>query len=238
MQFDNVNRLHCGILSLPFIKTTIMNHPTVTAVYNLIILDESGSMQSIKQPTINGFNEIIQSIRHDAKQTAEVAQWINFYSFNGAGIKEILPLGRVEELPLLSEESYQPDHMTPLYDAIGYACSKLRFAIEKANNYSVLVTILTDGEENASKEFDHNGVSRLIAALKEKGWVFTYIGANHDVKKVALSMNISNSMSFESNLMGTESMMQENMSSRKRYMDKIRSGAPPKDLSEKFFDKD
>ncbi len=214
-----------------------MNNPTVTSVYNLIILDESGSMASIKQPTINGFNEIMQAIRHDAMTDPEIAQWISFFSFNGAGIKEILPLGRAEDLPLLSEDSYQPDNNTPLHDAIGYACNKLRFAIEKETGYSVLVTILTDGEENSSKEFNFEGVGGLITALKAKGWVFTYIGANHDVEKVALSINITNSMSFEASAAGTSQMVNENMSSRKRYMDKIKTGAPPKDLSEDFFDK-
>lgn len=214
-----------------------MNNPTVTAVFNLIILDESGSMESIKQPTINGFNEIIQSIRHDATTTPEIAQWINFYSFNGSGIKEILPLGRAEELALLTEESYQPDNLTPLYDAIGYGCNKLRFALEKEKNYSVLVTILTDGHENASREYTHESIANLISILKPQGWVFTYIGANHDVEKVAVSINISNFMRFDADNAGTESMMQTTAESRNNYMNKIKSGAASAALDKDFFEK-
>ncbi len=214
-----------------------MNNPTVKAVYNLIILDESGSMSSIKQPTINGFNEIIQSIRHDAEASPQIAQWINLYAFNGgSGIREILPLGRAEELPLLSEQSYNPDCSTPLYDAIGYACNKLRFILEKQESYSVLVTILTDGEENASREYNFEGIGALIKALREKGWVFTYIGANHDVERVAVSINISNSMRFDADLAGTESMMRKTSESRKRYMTKVQSGASKVELDKDYFD--
>ena len=100
-------------------------------VFNLIIVDESGSMESIKHATITGFNELIQSIHFEAKKDPELEQYIQFYSFNSGGIREQIPLGRVGELTRLDETNYRPNNMTPLYDAIGYATGKLRFVLEK-----------------------------------------------------------------------------------------------------------
>jgi uncharacterized protein YegL len=206
----------------------------INKVYNLIILDESGSMESIKQATIQGFNELLQSIKHSLKTDPEIGQFVNYYSFNGGEIKELLPLNDASLLNYLNEENYRPDNMTPLYDAIGLAVSRLRKSIANQNNYSVLVTILTDGEENASVEYTHKAIAEMIKMLKGKGWVFTYIGANHDVEKTAFSLNINNHMHFHANEEDTRKMFATTAESRNRYMNKIKKG--DKDLSEDFFD--
>ena len=196
----------------------------INKVYNLIILDESGSMESIKKATIQGFNELLQSIKHSLKTLPEIGQFVNYYSFNGGAIKELLPLNDATLLNYLNEENYRPDHMTPLYDAIGLAVNRLRKSIAHQSNYSVLVTILTDGEENASAEYTHHTIASLIQELKNQGWVFTYIGANHDVEKTAVSLNINNHMHFHANEEDTRKMFSTTMDSRKRYMNKIKSG--------------
>jgi len=59
----------------------------------------------------------------------------------------------------------------------------------------VLVTIITDGEENSSKEFTGQMIKKMIDELKALGWVFTFIGANIDVEKVAAQISINNSTS-------------------------------------------
>lgn len=199
-----------------------MNITPINKVYNLIILDESGSMESIKWPTINGFNELLQSIKRSAEEDPQIRQWVNFYSFNGAAIKEQVALSPAGELVPLTAKNYRPDNMTPLYDAIGMACNKILQAVERETDYSVLVTILTDGEENHSKEYTHASINALITALKSKGWVFTYIGANHDVEKVAFSLNISNHLHFTANAEETAAMFVKNRKSREIYMDKIK----------------
>ncbi len=207
--------------------------PSITKVYNLIILDESGSMESIKQGTIDGFNELMQSIKHSMKENPEISQYVNFFSFNGAGIKEQLPLSNAENLRYLSDARYKPDHMTPLYDAIGYSVNKLRGALEKETGYSVLVTILTDGEENASKEYSFEAIGSLINDLRTKGWVFTYIGANHDVQATAISLNINNHLHFQATEEETKLMFEKNTSSRQRYMNRIKTGKV--DLQSGYF---
>ncbi len=216
------------------IQHHVGNSSNISKVYNLIILDESGSMEAIKQPTINGFNELIQSIKHLLKDTPEIDQWVSFYSFNGAGIKEHLPLVHASHLTYFTETNYQPNTSTPLYDAIGVAANKLRTAIQDEKDYSVLVTILTDGEENSSKEYSFQAVAALINDLKAKGWVFTYIGANHDVEKTAISLNINNHISFKTTVEDTSEVFRKNVRSRRNFMDKLKTGNT--DLQSGFFD--
>jgi uncharacterized protein YegL len=201
-----------------------------------VILDESGSMEAIKKATIQGFNELIQSIKHSLKEDPEIEQYVNFYSFNGAGIKEQMPLQHASHLKYLTDQAYRPDHMTPLYDAIGYAVNKLNKEIEKQTNYSVLVTILTDGEENASQEYTHEAVVQLITSMRTKGWVFTYIGANHNVEKTAYNLNINNHLQFHATEEDTQQMFVKNRVSRQKFMTKLKSGR--KDFDANFFNED
>ena len=168
-------------------------------IFNLIILDESGSMQSIKSSIITGFNEVVQTVKGVALQFPEQEHLISFVTFNGLGTKTHLKNELVSKLALLDEDKYHPDASTPLFDAMGETINALRRVTDLENNCNVLVTILTDGEENASKEYNGQGIKKLIEELKLKNWTFTYIGADHDVEKFAMSISITNTMKFEKN---------------------------------------
>jgi Mg-chelatase subunit ChlD len=194
-------------------------------VHNLIILDESGSMESIKKTIIQGFNEIVQTVKGIEKEFPEQEHFISLISFNGLGQKILHFIDPVSKLEQIDDSRYRPDASTPLYDAIGFAVSKLRQVLEKADNsgYNVLVTILTDGEENASREYSGQQVKALIEEMKLNRWTFTYIGTDHDVEKFAVSISIENSMSFNKTLSGVKAMMMEEKSARTRYSRKIRS---------------
>src|SRR3954471_12149951 len=117
-------------------------------VHNLIILDESGSMESIKNTIVQGFNEIVQTVKGIEKEFPEQAHFISLITFNGIGQKLLHFLDPVARLELIDEKRYKPDASTPLYDAMGFGFSKLKQVLENVTDYNVLVTILTDGEEN------------------------------------------------------------------------------------------
>lgn len=208
----------------------------VKKVYNLIILDESGSMMEIKKATLSSFNEIIQTINKAAKDP-ELEQWLAFYTFNSGGIREQIALSPARDLARLVEDNYNPNECTPLYDAIGHVCNKIRFVIEKDQYYTVLVTILTDGYENDSKEYNQQSVSNLIKKLKEGGWVFTYIGANQDVEKVGRSLNISNNLILNASDPGMESFTAKEVSARQSYYWKLKNGMGG-NLNEGYFDEE
>jgi Mg-chelatase subunit ChlD len=168
-------------------------------VHNLIILDESGSMQAIKAATVQGFNEVVQTVKGFESQFPEQEHFVSLVTFNGLGIKAKLFAKKVKTLSEIDANIYQPDASTPLYDAIGFSVNKLRQKLSSKTDYNVLVTILTDGEENASREYSGAAINQLISELKNDNWTFTYIGANHDVEKVAASISITNTLRFEAN---------------------------------------
>jgi hypothetical protein len=190
-------------------------------IHNLIILDESGSMETIKRPTISGFNEVVQTIKGAKEQFPDQEHFISLYTFNSDGIKSKLYCVPVAELEELTSRMYQPSSMTPLLDAIGTSVTKLKYDLAEEENVNVLVTILTDGLENASKEYNGKQIKALIDELKNKGWTFTYIGANHDVEQMAMSISITNTLTFVADEPSTNNMWARERSSRMNYLDKI-----------------
>jgi hypothetical protein len=193
-------------------------------VHNLIILDESGSMSSIKPQIISGFNELVQSIKGIEGQFPEQEHFISLVSFNSISNKILHFVDPVEKLDAINDTSYTPASLTPLYDAMGFSISKLQHYLEVKENYNVLVTVLTDGEENASKEYTGSTIKKLVDDLKQQNWTFTYIGADHDVEAMASKMNIFNTMSFDKNEQDIRRMFVNESKSRVKYSLGIRNG--------------
>ena len=157
-----------------------------TNIYNIIILDESGSMISIKRETINGFNETVQTIKDAQNKHNETQQhFVTLVSFNSSGIKTIYDKVPCDDVEELTKESFQPNASTPLYDAMGITLNKFRYTLDENADNKVLVTIITDGEENSSAEYKSNMIKMLVEELQSKGWVFAYIGANQNAIEVA-----------------------------------------------------
>ncbi len=190
-------------------------------VHNLIILDESGSMLSIKPSIIQGFNEIVQTMKGLEIQYPEQDHFITLVSFNGLAQKTHLFCKPVKELELIDDSKYQPDASTPLLDAMGFSFIKLKKELENSKEYNVLVTILTDGEENASKEFSGVAIKKLVEELSLNNWTFTYIGTDHDVESFAFSVSISNTMVFEKNPEDIKNMFAKEKSARMSYNERI-----------------
>lgn len=201
-------------------------------VHNLIILDESGSMMSIKETIISGFNEIVQTIKGIEQQFPEQEHFISLISFNGLGQKVIHFMDPASKLEQINDSLYRPDASTPLYDAMGSGINKLKLALEGNTSHNVLVTVLTDGEENASKEFTGTAIKTLIETLKKQRWTFTYIGADHDVERMAASLSITNTMTFTKSQADMKRMFDHEKVSRANYSKKIRNN---EDTEEDFY---
>lgn len=149
---------------------------TEKRVINLIIADESGSMSVIRDTTLAGLNETITTCQKMQEKFPTMDQRITLITFDSNHTKVIFDNIPALEAKPLSQKDYVPGAATPLYDAIGQAITKTYAQTEKTDN--VLVTILTDGEENSSTEFDLKMVKRLIDKQKELGWTFTFIGTD------------------------------------------------------------
>ena len=202
-------------------------------VHNLIILDESGSMESIKTTIIQGFNELVQTIHGIEKQFPEQEHFISFVSFNSLGQRVLHFMDPASKLKQIDDESYKPGALTPLLDAMGFSIHKLKHALQGQSNCNVLVTVLTDGAENASKEYSGNDIKKLVEELKQNSWTFTYIGTDHDVEEIASSLSIGNTLRFEKNEREIKEMFLKEREARARYSSKIHFH---EDTSTAYFD--
>ncbi len=207
-----------------------------TRIFNLIIIDESGSMQSIKTAAIDSVNETIQTIRSAQKKHEEQEHYVSLVTFND-DVKTVYECVPVDEVKELTAETYRPDCCTALYDAMGISLNALRKKV--AEDDKVLVTVVTDGCENSSKEYSGKAIKTLIDELKANGWVFAYIGANQDVETVAASMSITNTMRFEATSAGVFRMAGILDRSRERlYCCMAKPDFSAAEANENFFDED
>ena len=207
-----------------------------TRIFNLIIIDESGSMQSIKKEAIDSVNETIQTIRSAQKKHERQEHYVSLVTFND-NVKTIYECVAINDVNELTPDTYQPDCCTALYDAMGISLNSLRKKV--ADDDKVLVTVVTDGYENASKEYNGKGIKALVDEFKAKGWVFAYIGANQDVEAVATTISITNVMKFEATSEGTTYMGAQVGNARTRLFDSIADCSfCAAEANKNFFDED
>ena len=189
----------------------------LTSVYHLIVLDESGSMRCITRATISGCNETIQTIRMMQGQTIEAQRhYVSIYLFDTTKSRYIIKEEKVDKVREITEEDYRPYASTPLFDALGFTLTELKRTIEREKDTLGYVTIITDGYENASRQYNLNSVKTLIDELKEKNVIFSFIGANIDAADYGKKLHIDNFMQFEQTDAETGAMWKREREARLR----------------------
>lgn len=163
-----------------------------------VILDRSGSMESIKSDTIGGFNQFLS----DQKQAPGQAKF-TLVQFDDV-IEMLIGGLPIADVPPLTTRTYLPRASTALLDAIGQTIERtgerLKSWPESERPARVMMVIITDGQENASRLFNRARVNEMIRHQTDKyGWVFLFLGANMDAVTEAHSIGIgqSHSMSFK-----------------------------------------
>ena len=187
-------------------------------VYNLILLDESGSMSSIWRQALDGINETLNGIRKTQDEYPSQHQYVSIVTFEGNGVRGVKTLRDripVENIQNLKDDDYRPVGCTPLYDAMGLSLNYLQHCVRDED--VVLVTIITDGYENSSNEYSGQAIKTIVEKLREKGWTFAYIGANQDAVEVAKGLNIDNAMNFDATPQGTVMMCLDYESARRDF---------------------
>ena len=150
------------------------------------ILDESGSMESVRAATISGFNEYVNTLKSDDTPTL-----LRLMTFNSSGMNTIYSFEDVSSVREMTRGDYKPGHLTPLYDAIARGILDTDGYLEKASGeVDVIFVIMTDGLENDSKEYGRKHVFDMISKRKNQGWAFTYVGANQDAWEVGRGIGI------------------------------------------------
>lgn len=195
---------------------------TKTKVFNVIILDKSGSMECIRQAAIDGFNETLNGIKKAQDKFVDTQEhYVSLVAFCACEMKQIFDKVPVIEAKALTADDYQPCCCTPLYDAMGFTLNGMRKHVKAIDDAVVVVTIITDGLENASKEYNGKSIKELVEQLKGEGWTFTYMGANQDALEVAERMSIRNSRNFDYSNEGTRATMAKDSSTRMNFFSRL-----------------
>lgn len=193
-----------------------------TQVFNVIILDRSGSMGCIRQATVDGFNETLAGIKKAQEKFAETQDhYVSLVTFCSCETKHVYDKTPVAEAAPLKTEDYQPCCTTPLHDAMGITLTTMRKHVKDMEDAVTVVTIITDGMENASCEYNGKTIKELVERLRGEGWTFTYMGANQNAVEVAESMSIRNSRNFEYTDEGTHASMMKDSGTRMNFFTRL-----------------
>lgn len=189
-----------------------MENKIITEI--ICILDKSGSMQSLQQETIEGLNQFVK----DQQKEPGLCNF-TLVQFNQE-VTTTLKRIPVAAVPLLTKALYEPNGYTALLDAVGFtlkSAMEIQFYLPPAENPdNVIVFIITDGMENASRQYSKDKVKEMVEQLTvNKGWEFQFYGANIDAFGEAQNLGISkkDADSWNYNKEGLKSMM-SNMSQK------------------------
>lgn len=194
-----------------------------------IVLDRSGSMQSVWDDTIGGFNSFLESQQKlPGECTISAIQFDDHY-------EPLYTTKPVAEAQKLTRETYVPRGSTALLDAIGRTIvdtgTKLAALPEDQRPSKVLFVILTDGHENASREYNRAKVFEMIKLQRETyKWDFVFLGANQNAISAGASMGIAagSSMTYASNAGGTKAVF----TSASNYAARARAGVSNNSFSD------
>lgn len=194
-------------------------------IYNLIIIDESGSMSHLRNATLSGVNETINTIRQAQKEYADKqTHFLTLVTFDSPGsnnkpVRTLIDAMPIDEVKDFS--NYSPCGCTPLFDAMGQSISRLYQMVKEDNDATAIVTVMTDGLENASREYNGKHLKELIERLKEEGWTFNYMGSAHDVRSVCDLLSIENVIEFSHDEKGTDEVWNRERMSNKRFFERM-----------------
>lgn len=185
-------------------------------VFNLLVVDESGSMSVIGRQALVGINETLTTIQKLQKAHKNLEQRVTLITFDSTHKKLFYDNVGANRIRPLKSRDYNPCGGTPLYDAIGMGIAKIN--AQATEEDSVLVTIITDGEENCSEEYNLKMIKNLIEKLKKQNWTFTFIGTDDlDVESIAMDMGIDNHFQFSEDEAGTKEMFACENRARERF---------------------
>lgn len=151
--------------------------------YIAAVVDRSGSMGLIREDAEGGLNEFLRNQQKEGKARLTLAEFDTEYSV----VADCIKLKKFEGYKLV------PRGGTALYDGIGRTAASVKDVKVKGKKFFVIVT---DGGENASKEFTHGMVSKAVAELRANDWEVMFIGADEKSIAQAKSLGISGDTTF------------------------------------------
>ena len=209
-------------------------------IYHFIV-DQSGSMAGSEAQTIEGFNSQLLTLQRLKSEFPENEYVVSVTYFEDE-VMDIIKFQPVENVSLLNRENYKPGGLTALLDGMGKSITavKEKYGRDLENDEaSVVIVVLTDGGENASKFYTRPLIGEMIKDLDETGkWTFSFLGADFDAVRASQDLNIrrENIMSFDKR--HYSSMMADMSDSIVEYERQKGTGNMKKDLFDIFKNKD
>ena len=155
-------------------KTTPPRKPLFVS----LLLDETGSMQSIKGETIHVYNQYLAGLK-ETRTDAEIV--FSLVTFNSSRTETRVIAEPVGSVRPLTDDDYRPDAMTPLIDAAVKIIRATEEAVAaRGNDSDVVIAVQTDGLENCSVEYDAGDLALLVKEKEQAGWQFVFLGAGLD----------------------------------------------------------
>lgn len=185
-------------------------------LYVSVLLDRSGSMARIADDVVAGYEEFVDRQR---RQGGDV--WLTLIQFDSVNpFERVFRTTHVSEAPQLTRAAYVPRGGTPLLDAVGHLVHDVdRRAAMNSGPADQLVVIITDGYENASRQYTLADVQRLIGDRERQGWAFLFLGAGIDAfaEGGRLGVAAANRRSYEHTSEGMRQMWDEHARSVLEY---------------------
>ena len=186
-----------------------------------VVLDKSASMGILSGSTIEGFNSFLMAQKEvEGEATMTLVQFAN----NTETVMEAEPVESADEL---NSRTYRANGgSTSLLDALGRTMNSTETQIEDMEEESpekVIFVVITDGEENSSREFNRSQIMEMINRHREEdGWEFVFIGANQDAIQSGGGMGIraGATLSYDQSAIGTRSMYMSLDNSMTNYRSK------------------
>jgi Mg-chelatase subunit ChlD len=190
-----------------------------------MILDRSGSMESIREDVVGGFNAFLR----EQKALPGLAT-LSLVQFDTQDPYEVLHSFKlIAAVPDLTHDTYVPRGGTPLLDAMGRGINDLEQSLaqmkEADRPSKVVVVFVTDGQENSSREFRRDQVMSMITEKQElHNWQFVYLSADINAVEDAVQhygVRATHAMAFDKNALGSAAAFHSVSSNMRRYRDHV-----------------
>jgi hypothetical protein len=172
-------------------------------------------MEDCRDQTIDAFNEYVGSLRHGSTAGTR----LSLTTFDSESVDVVHDTVRIEDIPKLTRETFVPRGMTPLFDALGQTVARID-KVTLLPDERIAFAILTDGLENASREYKAPAIRKILTERQEqRNWLVLYLGANQDAWAAGAEIGVqaAHAMSY------SKAALQPAMESMARSMSRYRS---------------
>jgi hypothetical protein len=211
-----------------------------TTLYHFIV-DQSGSMAGLEEQTIAGFNAQLKTIQDLKMELPDQSFLCSLTFFNGI-VQDRILFQEVNALQPLSRDNYFPSSNTALLDAIGKSIYSIKhkYADELVEDkISIVLVIITDGHENASRLYTYHDIAHMIKELDETGkWTFSFLGADFDAIHTSHMLNIRKENVINFSKSSYSGMMEDVSLSIRSYAEEKTKGNLKRDIFDIFSNKD